>query len=296
MRCYSVLLAMVWLTLSASMAVAERPAVRIAAYDSLQVPRATQQVTFAREFVQRGDRVDQHLRVQLDLESTVRQGDKELEKSSTSLIRQQDRTVMAEEVQDGRMVAARVHFGKYVRTVDGQSSEPPVVGQTYRCRRLEDDTLDVTRDDGSFANPEEFAIVSDSMQALGRANPLSDFLAGKTITVGETLEVPLEVGAALLGSNDSLGAVSKFELVLKKVSADNGVATFDVEMETSGAETTQMRLVVNGQLDIETATCRTQRMTLSGPLGMATTIGSYSTAQTTYVRGKLKLDMSAQHN
>ncbi len=268
---------------------------RVAAYDALDVPKAGQQVTFAKQAAQPGDRVEQSLEVQLQLESTVRQGDKQLDQSTTTMVRDQQRTVIAGEIIDGRTVEARVRFAKCTRGVDGKVSEPPVVGNTYLCRRLEDDTLRVTRDDGSFASPDEFSVVSESMHSLGRPNPLADYLVGKTVTVGDMLEVPLEVGAALLGSNDSLGHVSRFQLVLREITPGDAVAKFAIEMETEGSEKTQMRLIVTGDLEVEVDSCRTRRMAISGPLAMASTMGSYSTAQTTLVRGKLKLAMSAQY-
>jgi hypothetical protein len=268
---------------------------RVAAYESLDVPRSSPRVTFAPIAPAAGDRVDQTLTVALDLESTVRQGDQELDKSTTSMVRQQDRTVIVEQVVDGRTVAARVRFAKCERSIDQQTSQPPVVGKTYLCHRVDDETLRITRADGSLASPEEFSIVSESMDSLGRPNPLADFLAGKTVAVGDVLEVPLEIGAELLGSNESLGHVSKFNLELQSVDATEGVAKFAVEMETQGSEKTQMRLIVTGGLDVEIKSCRTRRLAISGPMGMATTMGSYSTAQTTYVRGKLKLSMSAEY-
>lgn len=295
MRCLCGVVVLVCLGLGVSTAPAQPPAARVAAYESLDVPRAVRQVTFVKRAAEPGDRVDQQLRVRMEMESTVRQGTQELEKSSTTMIRHQDRTVIAEDVVEGRTVAARVRFAKYTRSVNGEQNEPPVVGKTYLCRRLKDDTLSVTRDDGSFASPDEFTIVSESMESLGRPNPLADFLAGQTIAVGQTLQVPHELGNALLGTNNSLGTVAKFVLTLRDVVADEGLAVFDVQMETAGAETTQMRLSVSGQLDIETDSCRTRKMTLAGPLGMATTVGSYSAAYTTYVRGKLQLEMTADH-
>lgn len=269
---------------------------RVAAYEALDLPPANQAVTFVKQAAERGDRVDQALQVELQLESTVRKGGQEVEKSSSAMGRHQVRTVIAEQVIDGRTMAARVRFAACTRKIDNKTSEPPVVGKTYVCRRLEDDTLSVTREDGSIASPDEFSIVSESMESLGRPNPLADYLAGKTVTVGETLEVPGEVGAALLGSKAAMGKVSKFTLLLRELAPDASVATFAVEIESVGTNKTQMRLMVAGELDIEPASCRTRRMAIAGPLGMATTTGSYSTAQTTYVRGKLKLDMRADYN
>lgn len=269
---------------------------RLAAYQTLNVPRAHQRATFAKLAANPGDRVDQTLAVDLKLDSTVRKGHETVDQSSSQLVRNQQRTVVVEEVVEGLTIAARVRYSKCERNVDGQASQPPVVGKTYVCRRNDDDSLTVTRTDGTFASPDEFRIVSESMESLGRPNPLAEFLAGKTVAVGEVLELPHDVGAALLGSKTSLGHVAKFTLTLREVLETEGVARFAVEIETEGSEKTQMRLIVNGHLDVETSTCRTRRFAVSGPLGMATTTGTYSTAKTTYVRGKLNLSMAAEYN
>lgn len=271
---------------------------RLAAYESLDVPKVQQTVQFAKRATVPGDRVDQTLHVSLQLDSTVRQGDQVVDSSSTALERIQQRTIIAEQISGGRTTEARVRFNKYERIADGGATEAlPVVGKTYLCRRLADDTLSVVRADGSFAGPDEFQLVSESMESLGRPNPLAEFLAGRTIAVGEEIIVPDEVGAALLGSDEALGIVSRFTLTLRGMvdSAAANVARFDAEIETGGANKTQLKLIVNGELDIDVDSCRTHRMALSGPLGMATTMGSYSTAQTTFVRGKLKLETTAAY-
>jgi len=275
------------------------------AYESLDVGPATQQVQFERRGAQAGDRVDQTLSVGLTLDSTIRRGTETIDQSKSAMQNVQQRTIIAGEVVAGRTVEAQVRFLEANRTItdsgnqDGaeQIEQQPTVGNTYTCRRLEDDSLQVTRSDGSFPTPEEHRLVSESMAALGRANPLAEFLAGKTITVGEKLELPAELGAGLLGSSAAMGNVSRFELTLKEVADEAGVrvAKFDAELEAEGEQKTQMRLLVAGTLKVEVDTCRTRHLKLSGPLGMATTMGSYSQAETTFVRGKLNLEMNADY-
>lgn len=276
-----------------------------AAYESLDVIPAVQQVQFTRRGAQQGDRVDQTVSVGITLESTVRQGDQTIDQSSSAMHREQQRTMIATEVVAGRTIEAQVRFLEALRTVqdsgenDGaeQTEQQPIVGHTYSCRRLDDESLQVTRHDGSFPTPEEHRLVSESMAALGRVNPLAEFLAGKTISVGEKLELPAELGAGLLGSSATMGNVSRFELTLQQVRGEQGnrVAEFAAEVEAEGAKKTQLRLLVTGTLAVEVDTCRTRLLELKGPMGMATTIGSYSHAETTFVRGKLNLAMNAEY-
>lgn len=283
-----------WL-LCAAGAAAEDGKTRLAAYESLPVVQAARQVSFAKRPAEVGDRVEQKLQVSLELHSTVRHGQETIETKTTTLSRQQDRAIIAREIVDGRTVGAEVQFNDYKRTTDDKTELPPVVGNSYQCRRMEDDSLDISRADGSFASPIEFDLVSESMQSLGRSNPLADFLDGRTVQVGQSLEVPQKVGDALLSTDGALGSVSKFVVTLRNIDAQTGAAQFDVQMESMGAKTTQMRLMLSGSLDVDPATGRTLNLTLSGPLGMATTIGSYSAAETTFVRGKIKMQMAASY-
>lgn len=284
-----------WLILMGTPLVA-RAAEPAAAYAALNV--SPKKVQFSKRATAQGDRVDHAVRVALNLHSTVRQGGEVVQEASTTLDRNQQRTIIAEEVLDGKTVAARVRFQRSERTIDESAPEShPIVGHTYYCRRVADEPLQIRRDDGSLPSLEEHRLVSESMESLGRSNPLADFFAGRRIEVGERLELPEEVGEALLGNGPTLGKVSRFVLTLREVVDRHGeqVARFDALVEAQGADRTQMRMELTGTLELEVDTCRTRLLDLSGPLGMATTIGSYSQEQTTFVRGKLNLKMTADY-
>ncbi|QDU59095.1 hypothetical protein [Aeoliella mucimassa] len=278
-----------------SFAQTDRP--KLAAYESLVLPtNVAKQATFTKAPAKQGDRIDQQLEVSLEMKSTVRRGQQVVDTSDNTIGRTQHRTVLIDRVGEGKTSAARVYFSKYDRRKDTESVKQPVVGNTYACVREADDTLTVTRADGSFATPDEFSLVSESMVALGRPNPMADFLDGRTLKVGETVEVPKEVGDALLSADGTLGTVATFRLTLLEHVVDQNLARFQIEMETAGAETTQLKLSLAGELVVESDTCRTRAMSLSGPLAMATTIGSYSSAETTFVSGKLNVQMQAKYS
>lgn len=270
-------------------------ATRLAAYQTIGVLNAEQAVTFERRPAAKGDRVDQTIGVSLELESTVRHASGEVEKAKNTIAREQERTLVVNEIVEGCAIGAQVRFAKYTRSADGETDTPPVVGKTFQCHRRSDDSLSVVAADGTFVSPDEFVIVSESMESFGRDNPLAEFLAGKTVRVGDVLEMPLEIGASLLSSDGAFGQVSKFEITLRSIDPATRVATFEMELESVGAQTTQMRLMVHGTIEVEPDTCRTRRLSFSGPMGMATTVGSYSSAETTFVRGKLKLEMTASY-
>ena len=61
------------------------------------------------------------------------------------------------------------------------------------------------------------------MQMVGRPNPLAQFLAGRTIAVGEKIELPSAVASQIFNLGDKFGKVSRFTLTLKKVQTEGGV-------------------------------------------------------------------------
>ena len=193
-------------------------------------------------------------------------------------------------------MAARVRFQKSERsTDDAKPIVQAVVGKTYLCRRQEKGPLQVSREDGSLPSPEEFKVVSESMASLGYPNPLAEYFGGRTVAVGEKLKLPKEVGAGLLGSDSKLGKVVRLEATLLEVLElqGNRVARLGVDMEAQGEASMQMRLSVQGTIDLEVESCRVLRIELSGPLAMASSIGSHSHTQITQVSGKLSVEMSA---
>lgn len=284
------------LLLASNTAWCQSDSTKLAAYESLAVPKSNQEVRFTRRITQVGDRIDQQLQAELELESTVRKGQETIEQTNSKVARLQKRAVVVDQVADGKTLVARVHFSHYSKTLDGESKPQSVVGKTYRCERQPDDKLSITTTDGRLTTPDEYTLVSECMESLGRTNPLSNFLAGRTIKVGETFEVPEEVGEALVSPNSQMGKVAKFQLTLTNVDRASNLATLQLALDTQGGETTQMKLSVRGQLVVETDTCRTRSMHFSGPLVMATTIGSYSAAKTSFVRGKLQVNSQAVYS
>lgn len=263
----------------------------------LQPAAAAQQVRFTRRLATRGDRADQRLDIQLELKSTTRQGETITHESNTALKRLEQRALVAEEVVEGKTVAARVRFEQSQHTLNGKEPEASIVaGKTYRCRRV-GEALEVTRDDGSLVTPAEHETVAARLASLGQSNPLADYFAGKSIAVGEKLSLPKEVGAGLLGSDGTLGTVSRFEVTLREVVEEQGtkIARFDAEVEAEASDGVQMRLLVDGTIDLEVDTCRTRRLDLSGPMARMSSFGSYSQTETTTVSGKLSVRMAGAY-
>jgi hypothetical protein len=234
-----------------------------------------------------GDQHDQQVTFELQLHEIMRQGDKVVEQAEMQTQRQQRRLVTTTEVTDGATVAALVRYpeatqhilaaqdANELRKLTAPADPQPVHGKAYRCRR-NGDKLEITDAGGNIPPFDEFKIVSQNMDALGRPNPLADFLGGHTVRVGDKLSLPHEVAERLLGLGDDLGQVSRFELVLTDVKTVGGAecGVFSASIDAASTNASQMRMQVDGSVVIQAGTCRAIEADLRGPLGMSETRGS----------------------
>jgi hypothetical protein len=154
----------------------------------------------------------------------------------------------------------------------------------------------VTDEAGNRPSTEEYVMVSQQMQMVGRPNPLADFLAGRTIAVGEKIELPNDVARSVFNNlGDRIGKVTRFTLTLQKLQSENGAtyAVFQASVDAAANAATQMRMEVEGPLVIDVATCRAQKISLIGPIGMSETRGSYSTAYQLIGTGRLQMSIAS---
>ena len=111
------------------------------------------------------------------------------------------------------------------------------------------------------------------MQMVGRPNPLAQFLAGRTIGVGEKIELPIDVASQIFNLGDRFGKLRGSLSRCKKSNQRAALtcAVFQATVEAASNAATQMRLEVEGPLVVDVATCRAQRISLIGPIGMSET-------------------------
>jgi hypothetical protein len=237
---------------------------------------------------------------------TMRQVNELIGKSQTTVRTNQKRVLTTTEVDQGRIVAVRLQYPvatKQESIVEGtETNEPtllpqPVQGKTYICKRDsgENGELVVTDEAGNRPPTDEYEIVAQQMQMVGRPNPLAQFFAGRKIAVGEKVELPSAVASQVFNLGDKFGKVSRFTLTLKKLQTEGSKtwAVFQADVEAFANAATQMRLEVEGPLVIDVATCRAQKISLIGPIGMSETRGSYSTAYQLIGTGKLQMSIAS---
>jgi len=261
-------------------------------------------VRFARRTPQVGDQVEQTLLFEMRLTSTLRQNNVVVESHRTVLRSRQRRLVTMTEVDQVRPTAVQVRFLEANRQVAtdpaGQPMEnlpesQPVQGKTYYCRRESGQSGKLFIHDAAGLPPtaEEYEIVAQAMDMVGRVNPLAQFLADRTIAVGERVELPKEVAAQILHLGDRFEEIVRFDLTLEKTIQELGVrcAVFHARIEAVSHDASQMRMMVDGAVVVEIDSSRVTRINLSGPVAMSETRGTYSTSHQVIGTGQLKMNL-----
>lgn len=272
----------------------------------------SQTVEFGRPAARIGDEVEQKLSLSMQMTTTLRQGVKFDRRDHTSVNNRQNRIVTTTRVDDGCATGVRLQYKsaakKLIVTEDAQAATPenegafvaqPVQSKTYLCQREpgENGKLVITYENGDVPPSEECEIVAEHMDNVGRTNPLAGFLAGKTLTVGKTIDVPHEVASKIFSLGDQFGEVEHFKLTLEKVDVCDGStqAVFRAEVDAASSNASQMRMQVAGALTIDAQTCRTLKVDLTGPIAMSETRGSYSTAYQVIGTGQLRSQLTSTY-
>jgi hypothetical protein len=283
--------------------------VKRASFDRSVSREDLDRVKFAKQAARVGDEVEQTLALEMRLATMLRQGNQIGEKSRTVARNEQRRVVTTTHVEADRALAVRVRYvaaAKLLSASEGaqgsaetSTTVQPVAGKTYLCQREpgKDGKLAITDEVGTIPPTDEYEILAQHMEMVGRPNPLAEFLAGKSIAVGETLELPREVAGKIFNLGNQLGDVTRFTLTLDKLEAhqQSTQATFIARVEATSNNASQMRLEMHGLLVVETDTCRALKVDLSGPIAMSETRGSYSTSYQVIGTGQLKMSVVSSY-
>jgi hypothetical protein len=268
---------------------------------------SAQQVRFSRQPVHVGDEIEQTIAIEMRLTLSMHRATQLLGKNQTSIHSNQRRVVTTTEVNDGRASTVKVYYPVATKQVSAanendlktnpDNTPQPIQGKTYICRRIggENGELVITDTAGSRPPSDEYEIVSQQMQMVGRANPLAQFLAGRTVAVGEKLDLPSDVASQIFNLGDRFGKVTRFTLTLQKIESDHGAtsAVFQANVDAASSSSTQMRLEIEGSLVLDVASCRAQKFSLIGPIGMSESRGTYSTAYQIVGTGRLQMAIAS---
>jgi hypothetical protein len=309
-------LAAIAVALPAVAQVAPQSTVEQAAFARDASGAVPQSIRFDRQPPHVGDQVEQNIMLEMRLATALRQNNELLEKNEMKMRNTQRRLVTTTEIVDGRTQAVLVRYPAATKQhaigADARKSfdapatpqtEPPaaqpVQGKAYLCRREpgDDGKLVITDEAGLIPPLEEYEIVAQGMDMVGRANPLADFLAGRSVAVGQTLTLPPEVADRLFGIQERFGDITRFALTLQEIRPENGAAraVFLASIDAASSDSSQMRLQVEGPLVIEIDSCRAVHTKLSGPIGMTESRGTYSTAYQLISTGQLAMMIDAHY-
>jgi hypothetical protein len=291
--------------------------VKQAAFDRPAASGGTgQQVQFGRRAARVGDEAEQSIALEMRMMLVELRAREQSGKHQTTVRTSQRRIVTTTAVEEGRTTAVSVRYPEATKqvigppkandpvttaSIDASAPSPPVPqpiqGKTYLCLREpgENGKLFITDEAGNVPPAEECDMVAQQMGVVGRRNPFAQFLAGRTIAVGENVELPKELAAQIFNLGDAFGEVTQFTLTLQKTQPEGGAncAVFLANVEAASSDASQMRLQVEGPLVVQVDSCRAVRIGLVGPIGMTETRGSYSTAYQLIGTGRLQLNIAS---
>lgn len=272
----------------ATIAMAETPAVTTSPTSAVIPATATalaptdaakgQVVRFRQQAGSVGDRVVQSLNVDLGLTTKITQSGQTAHESSNRMRREQQRTIEVLEVVDGRTTRARASF-QTSRRQTPESATPeelvtqPIEGKSYLMVR-DGEKLIIT--DGAGATPpeEEIKLVTESLENVGKPNPLAALLVDRHVTVGQRILVPRDIVQPLLGFDGPMGSVHRFELTLLRVEPApeaNGspLAIFQTTIQITPNDESPLTITLNGEMHVETETCRLTTVEMKGPVQLS---------------------------
>ena len=230
-----------------------------------------QVVSFTNRLAQPNDTAQQIIRCDLDAERTIRQHSQVVDTSKQKLKRHQVRNITILKTNQGQATLAKVRYLISTTKVKPEHNEAveakqPVEGNTYLLARVGEE-LRITRENGQAISPEEDKILRAQLSTFGTPNPLSQFLHGQQIQVGDSIDVPDEVAAKLLGFTGNSGKTDKLTLKLTRITSIKRTpcAVFETLLRSHSDESS-LSLLMKGELVIDPATCRTQGIKLQGPI------------------------------
>ena len=238
--------------------------------------------------------------VDLNLSTTITQSGQIAHQSDNALQRRQHRGIEVIEVAEGRVRRAEVAYRTCRQTSregapGAEPSEPkstvqPVEGKSYFVTR-DGEQLRVADAEGNIPPLEEYKIVAEHMQTLGKPNPLAKFLLGRQFAVGDRIELPKKLAEELLGLGDSFGEVQAFELKLLGTEQVDGqpCARFSASIKAAAGGDGKIAINLGGEVWIQLATCRTVDAKLSGPVALSAMKATWQGSYQHTAKGGMKL-------
>ena len=204
------------------------------------------------------------------------------------------------ETTKGKATRAKISYVQSTTKVKVQNNavaeaKQPIEGKTYLVARAGEQLI-VTDEIGQPISDEESKILLPQLNSFGKPNPLAQFLNGKQISVGDSIDVPDEVAAELLGLTGNAGKTDQLTLRLTAIKADGGVdcALFETLLRSHSDESS-ISLLMKGELMIDPNTCRTRSIQMHGPVAISERRGPAQGRFTVSTNGSLKVAVRNEH-
>jgi hypothetical protein len=238
---------------------------------------AADQVQFTCRPPQVGHYGTHDVKYELALDVSLQQAGKTVSSEKQQMTRDQTRQITVMKVTGDRVMQVRVHYAKARSIVtrgkeSGRGDAQPIEGKAYLVERSENNLV-VTDADGRQIPDDERSLVVASMESVGRPNPLGKFLHGKTVAIGQTIELPRELATDLLGLRETGGDAQKVELTLQAVQQepDRRVAKFAMLVVIKPDAKTS--LDIKGEIHLDVNTCQVASANFTGPVAIEETFG-----------------------
>ncbi|HWM92230.1 MAG TPA: hypothetical protein VN493_15805 [Thermoanaerobaculia bacterium] len=187
---------------------------------------------------------------------------------------------------------ARVRYFQsesHVSPADGpeQKEVEPAAGKTFLVNATR-----VTDERGGPADPKAAVQVAGDFALLARAEPFCRFLDGRTVALGETLEIEPGTAGLFLGISEVEEEVQQLALTLREVAPRQGMSAAVFEMQVRSTSRRMEGAVISVQaagLATVSADCRLLSMEMAGPLTIAGS--SQEEGKTIDVRGTGRVKM-----
>ena len=207
-------------------------------------------ITFKYKPVKKGDTRTMTRTLTMSLEMKVSVAGNVVQEPKQDRSEEESRKDTVLEVADGVPTKIKTRYIKFAEITDGKTKTSPVKGKTYIVEKGEDG-LKITDESGETPSPAEIKQVSDDFKNLGTLDKMSKFLDGKTVKIGEAIDLPKDIAQSILGTKkDDPIQVKKFRLKLTKINPDMGLFKITVEFEGAPTPGTSMSMTLKGKIGV----------------------------------------------
>lgn len=258
-------------------------------------------VTFGAQPVIAGQRITQQVSIRTNATRTFEQSGQIISSTDYDILNDQIRhiTVMVADPRSSTRIQVKYARAmvKVGRGFTAKSQAQPVAGKSYQVARV-DGELQVTDLQGHTPPEEELHIVRSNMQWVGQPNPLAQFLNGRTVMLGESLQLPKQLAADLFGEANELGQVDRVMLRLQRIRNVRGreCGVFDALLigESPAGDTPNVRS--RGDIAVEIASCRSLNIKMDATLDAKEQRGPAGATFTVSNRGKVRIAIEARYD